>query len=187
MKADFAISTDFSAMLAVMNNTDATEFNPNNNYTLGGQIGYKTTYLNVLYGLQGIGVDPTFQLDLTAGYDLSEKFYLGINASYNETGVASFYGAALYPKLAISDKFEMGLRTEYFVEKNGGVGAIGAYDAAGSASILATTLTASYILGDLTIKPEIRFDLNSEDAFLKADLSPSNQLGSFVLAAIYSF
>ncbi len=187
LKADFAISDDFSAMLAVLNNTDATEFNPNNNYTLGGQLGYKTTFLNVVYGKQGIGLDPTFQIDLTAGYDLSKKFYLGVNASYNETGAASFYGAALYPKLAISDKFELGLRAEYFAETNRGVGAIGAYDVTGSANIIATTLTASYTVGDLTIKPEIRFDLNSEDAFLDADLSPTNQLGSFVLAAIYSF
>ncbi|MFT6746125.1 MAG: hypothetical protein ACJAZ2_000463 [Glaciecola sp.] len=187
IKSDFALTNDLSLMLAYLNNTDATEFNPNNTYTLGAQLGYKTTYLNFLYGKQGVGVPVTMQFDLTAGYDLTKKFYLGVNATYNETGASNFYGAAIYPLVSISDAFGLGVRVEYFAESNGGAGAIGVYDANGDANIIAPTLTASYAVGGLTIKPEVRFDLSSEDGFLDNKLSATNQLGSFVLAAVYSF
>ena len=174
-------------MLAVLNNTDATEFNPNNSFTTGFQLGYKSTYLNVLYGKQGTSVEPTFQIDLTGGYQLSPKFYLGLNSSYNTTGPLSFYGAALYPKLSIGSALEIGVRGEYFSEINGGVGAIGQYDLKGDANIIAATLTASYSIGDFCIKPEIRIDSASEATFLDDKQNPDQNLSSFLLAVMYSF
>ena len=49
------------------------------------------------------------------------------------------------------------------------------------------TLTGNYTVGDLTIKPEIRLDSASEEAFIDNDLAGSKSLSSFVLAAVYSF
>ncbi|EAQ37845.2 hypothetical protein MED134_13931 [Dokdonia sp. MED134] len=187
IKADFTLSEDFSAMLAVLNQTDATEFNFDNNYTLGAQLGYKSTYLNFLYGKQGGSTESTFQVDLTTGYDLSDDFFLGLNATYNDTDGASFYGVALYPQFKTSDAFTLGLRGEYFAEGEGGAGAIGGYDLEGDASVVAVTLTGSYNVGDLTIKPEFRLDSASEDTFLDTDQDPSNSLSSFVIAGIYKF
>ncbi len=187
IKADFTLSEDFSAMLAVLNQTDATEFNFDNNYTLGAQLGYKSTYLNFLYGKQGGSTESTFQVDLTTGYDLSDDFFLGLNATYNDTDGASFYGVALYPQFKTSDAFTLGLRGEYFAEGEGGAGAIGGYDLEGDASVVAVTLTGSYSVGDLTIKPEFRLDSASEDTFLDTDQDPSNSLSSFVIAGIYKF
>lgn len=187
IKADFTLSEDFSAMLAVLNQTDATEFNFDNDYTLGAQLGYKSTYLNFLYGKQGGSSESTFQVDLTTGYDLSDDFFLGLNATYNDTDGASFYGVALYPQFKTSDAFTLGLRGEYFAEGEGGAGAIGGYDLEGDASVVAVTLTGSYSVGDLTIKPEFRLDSASEDTFLDTDLDPSNSLSSFVIAGIYKF
>jgi hypothetical protein len=37
------------------------------------------------------------------------------------------------------------------------------------------------------IKPELRLDSSSDDAFIDNDLAATKSLGSFVLAAIYSF
>ncbi|WP_298354313.1 porin [uncultured Dokdonia sp.] len=187
IKADFTLSEDFSAMLAVLNQTDATEFNFDNDYTLGAQLGYKSTYLNFLYGKQGGSSESTFQVDLTTGYDLSDDFFLGLNATYNDTDGASFYGVALYPQFKTSDAFTLGLRGEYFAEGEGGAGAIGGYDLEGDASVVAVTLTGSYSVGDLTIKPEFRLDSASEDTFLDTDQDPSNSLSSFVIAGIYKF
>ncbi|ANH60491.1 porin [Dokdonia donghaensis] len=187
IKADFTLSEDFSAMLAVLNQTDATEFNFDNNYTLGAQLGYKSTYLNFLYGKQGGNSESTFQVDLTTGYDLSDDFFLGLNATYNDTDGASFYGVALYPQFKTSDAFTLGLRGEYFAEGEGGAGAIGGYDLEGDASVVAVTLTGSYSVGDLTIKPEFRLDSASEDTFLDTNQDPSNSLSSFVIAGIYKF
>lgn len=187
IKADFAFSDDFTGMLAVLNQTDATEFNFDNNYTLGAQLGYKSTYLNFLLGKQGGNTESTFQVDLTTGFDLSEDFFLGLNATYNDTDGSSFTGVALYPQYKTSDSFTLGLRGEYFAEAEGGAGAIGVYDAEGDANVLALTLTGSYEIGDLIIKPEFRIDSASEDSFLDADLDPSNSLSSFLIAGIYKF
>ena len=187
IKADFTLSEDWSAMLGVLNQTDATEFNFDNDYTLGAQLGYKTTYLNFLYGKQGGSTESTFQVDLTTGHDLSDDFYLGLNATYNDTDGASFYGVALYPQYKTSESFTLGLRGEYFAEAEGGAGAIGGYDEEGDASVLALTLTGSYTVGDLTIKPEFRLDSASEDTFLDTDLEPNSSLSSFLIAGIYKF
>ncbi|TRZ43732.1 porin [Robertkochia solimangrovi] len=187
IKADFALSDDFSLMLAVMNSTDETEFNIDGSYTAGAQLGYKGQFLNFLYGEQTNSNDALFQIDYTGGFDLSDSFFLGLNATYNDTDGSGFYGAALYPQLTTSESFAIGLRAEYFKEFEGGVGALGVYDGGGDSSVFDITLTGSYTVGDLIIKPELRLDTGSEDIFLNKDLEPNGSLSSFVVAAIYSF
>lgn len=187
LKADFALSEDFSLMLAVMNSTDFTEVNLDGSYTLGAQLGYSGQYLNFIYGDQTFASGPTFQVDYTGGADLSDSFFLGVNATYNDTDGASFYGVALYPQITTSDSFAIGLRAEYFAETEGGAGAIGGYDSDGDASIIDITLTGSYTVGDLIIKPELRLDSASEEVFWDNDLEGTKSLASFTLAAIYSF
>ena len=176
IKADFDLGGDTSLMLAVMNPTDATDFNPSGSYALGAQLGFSGQFINLLY-------DPAFfEIDYTGGFDLSEKFFLGINAAYNSgnDGAPGFYGAALYPQIATSDSFKIGLRSEYFKED----GAFGAIAGAGADnSVIATTLTGSYSIGSLTIIPELRLDTTNTTASFAGDKS----LSSFVLAAVYAF
>ncbi|WP_073097468.1 porin [Leeuwenhoekiella marinoflava] len=212
LKADFALDDNWSAMLAVMNATDFTDFNPSGSYTFGGQLGYSTdsgsTFLNLLYGDQdgdytdqgmGEGAGSTFQVDLTTGYDLSDLFYLGLNATYNTTDAGDladdygFYGVALYAQAALSDSFSLGLRPEYFSQFGTGINdfdAIGGADADGDANVFAVTLSANAKVGPLTFIPEFRLDSASEDVFLDSyDGTPTytGSLGSFLLAAVYSF
>ncbi len=179
LKMDYAITDDWSMLLAVMNDNDLTEFNPTNNYTLGAQIGYKGTYLNFLYG-------PQFQIDLTTGFDLSNNFYLGANATYYDDDNGSFYGVALYPQYQLSDSFKLGLRGEYFAETNEGVGAIGEYDD-GEANVFDLTLTGNYSIGNLMLIPELRIDSASENTFIDNNMDASKSLSSFLLAAVYNF
>jgi hypothetical protein len=180
IKADYAVSDDFSLMVALMNDNDLTEFNPTNNYTFGAQLGYSGTYLNFLFG-------PQFQVDLTTGFDLSDSFFLGANATYYDDDFGSFYGVALYPQFQATESFAIGLRAEYFGEGDYGVGAIGGYDSDGDGTAFEFTLTGSYTVGDLIIKPEFRLDSTSEDTFLDRDLDPTGSLTSFLVAAIYKF
>ncbi|MDN3668543.1 porin [Echinicola jeungdonensis] len=108
IKADFALSDNWSFMASVMNPTDLTEFNPFGTYTYGAQLGYTTdaggTWLNFLYGDQDGKLDEdfplsagemssgnTFQVDLTTGFDVSESVYLGLNATYNTTSTGEEY------------------------------------------------------------------------------------------------
>jgi hypothetical protein len=183
IKADFALTDDWSLMLAVMNPTDITELNLNGKYAYGAQLGYSGQYLNFITS------EGTYEVDYTGGFDLSDDFFLGLNAAYFDgDGAGSFAGVALYPQLAASEDFTIGLRGEYFSETDF-FGAIGASDAEGDASVFAVTLTGSYVIENLTIKPELRLDTASDESgnFLDSDLLAQKSLSSFVLAAIYSF
>ena len=182
LKMDWAMNDDWSLMAAIMNDNDLTDFNPTNNYTLGAQLGYKGTYLNFLYG-------PQFQVDLTTGFDITDSFFLGVNATYfidNDTD-GSFYGVAIYPQLQATESFAIGLRAEYFGEGDYGVGAIGGYDDGGDASAFEFTLSGNYAIGDLMIIPELRLDTTSEDTFVNNDFEPTGSLASFLIAAVYKF
>ena len=55
------------------------------------------------------------------------------------------------------------------------------------ASVFDVTFSANYTLGGLTIIPEFRVDVVSEDVFLDEDLAPMGNLSSFVLGAVYAF
>lgn len=112
LKADFALSDNWSLMASVMNPTDMTEFNLAGTYTFGAQLGYSTdaggTYLNFVYGDQDGKLDmdngslvpgqtsmgSTFQVDLTTGYDLTDALYLGFNATYNTTSAGEMYSGS---------------------------------------------------------------------------------------------
>ncbi|MCG5643355.1 porin [Flavobacteriaceae bacterium LSUCC0859] len=181
LKADFALSEDLSAMIGVFNQTDITEYNPTAIYAIGAQIGYKGQYLNFLSD------SGAFEIDYTGGFNLSESFYLGLNAAHYDSDGTGFSGVALYPQLNTSETFAIGLRGEYFAES----GAFGAIDRTDSVvennSVFALTLTGSASIGNLLIKPEIRIDNASEDSFLDTKFAPQKSLSSFVLAAVYAF
>ncbi len=189
LKADITLSDNWSAMFAIMNPTDYTEFDPFGVYTFGAQLGYSvgsgSAYLNLIYGEQAPGLDPTFQIDLTTGWNVSEAFYLGLNTTYNNTDDVGFYGAAFYPQLQTSDNFAIGLRAEYFKELANGGNEVIVYDS--DASVTAFTLTGNYTIGSLIIKPELRLDNVDRDVFLNQDLEPTDNLSSFILAAVYAF
>ena len=182
IKADIALSEKSSLMVALMNPTDATEFNPDGKYSLGLQYGYSGQFLNYLLN------PDSYEIDFTGGFDLSESFFLGINAAYfSADNAAGFYGVSLYPQYATSENFKLGLRAEYFAETDGNFGAIGTNVA--DASIFATTLSANYTMGALTIIPEIRLDSASDNfnGFTDNNSDPTKSLSSFLLAAVYSF
>jgi hypothetical protein len=175
IKADITLSENTSLMLAVMNPTDATEYNPNGSYAFGAQLGFSGQFINFLYD-QG-----AYEVDFTGGFDVSDTFFLGVNAAYFSGDEApGFYGAALYPQIATSENFKIGLRAEFFQETDGDFGAIGTGVA--ESSVFATTLTGNYKIGALTIIPELRLDAASEAAFVG-----DKSLSSFALAAVYAF
>lgn len=229
VRADFDLGGGMVAKLAVMNPTDLVEFNPVNTYTLGAQVGHSNDaggiWLNFLYGDQDgslkTGDDPyvrdedgnaigfmtssgsLFQADLTAGWNLGEKFYIGVNTTYqtlasgerfvaegdieDANGDAStFMGFALYPKVSLSESFALGIRGEYLAVTNGHLGIFG-LDADGQGSVMEYTLSGNYTVGNLTFIPEFRIDMTSEDSFLDADNKATNVMPSLNLAAVYKF
>jgi len=207
LKADFDLGGGLSAMLAVMNPTDLTEFNPVNTYTLGAQLGYTNdmggAWLNFQFGDQDGNPeedgdfevnDNLFQVDLTTGWNLTDAFYLGLNTTLQTTSTevpgtdaGSFYGVALYPEVAVTDAFALGLRGEYFAVTNGYLGGVVGLDAEGDGNVFALTLSGPVSVGNLTFIPEVRLDSFSEDFITNSDGEPANSLASFLLAAVYGF
>jgi len=178
LKADFTLSDDFSLMLAITNPWDTNNTSTTGEYALGAQLGFYGQYLNLYYDSGehgGLG----FEIDYTGGLDVTDNFFLGINAAYNDNDGSGFYGAALYPQLATSDSFSVGLRGEYF-------GLHG--DGDDLPSVFATTLTGSYTIENLIIKPEIRLDSWSDSMpYIDNDGIVTDNLAAFTLAAIYTF
>lgn len=175
LKADFALSESTSLMLAVMNVTDVNN-NLTGAYSLGAQLGVSGQFFNLYYdGGEGLG----FEIDYTGGFDLSDSFFLGINAAYKDNDGEGFYGAALYPQLGVSDDFTVGLRGEYFSKMS---------DVEGDSNVFATTLTGSYTVENLTIKPEFRLDSWGDSMpYVDSKGLVTDKLSSFLIAAIYSF
>ena len=180
IKADLAVSDDISIMLGVLNSTDMTESQPlGEDYMIGVQLGLFGQYINYLGG----GTAGVSQIDFTGGFNLTEKLYLGINAtSYSDDLDIDFSGIALYPQYTISDTFALGARFEAFSEE--GLGAIGSISGEGDNTSF--TLTGSYTSGNLIFKPEIRIDSASGQFYSNAD-GATDSLSTFIVAAIYSF
>jgi hypothetical protein len=214
---DVKIGKQWSAKFAVMNPADYTEYNPFDSYTLGVQISKKyengLANLNVTYGdpdgslnmLDSIGTlsaGKACQLDFTATIGVSDKYLVGVSASSKSIAPAhikisdteqgalqrsGYYGAAIYQTLAISEIASVSLRTEFFSEFNGGIGAINVYNSSGGASVFASTLSGNFKAHNLALIPEIRIDKTSTGSFTYAgSATPSHQMVSLNFAVIYT-
>ena len=179
IKANYAVSSKVGLMVGLFNDQWNTykatpEFGLN---AFGAQLSVTpaeglTAYFNLLTGSQSGTI-----VDLTAAYQMSPKFKLGLNAA-DFSGVDSgsgYSGIALYPSVAISDSFGLGLRAESFKSKTL------------NTSVSAFTLSANLKSGGLTFIPEIRLDSASEDSFYKSNGNPTKSASQFAVAMVYGF
>ena len=175
LKGDFTLG-ETSLMLAIMNPTDVNN-NTTGGYALGAQFGYAGQFLNLYYDNDEV---LGFEVDYTGGFDVDDELFIGINAAYQVSNDAGFYGVALYPQYTVSDSFAVGLRGELFGEHDDSDDDL--------PSVFSTTLTGSYTVENLTIKPEIRLDSWSElEPYTDNDGLATDSLAAFTIAAIYSF
>ena len=179
IKANYAVSSKVGLMVGLFNDQWNTykatpEFGLN---AFGAQLTLTpaeglTAYFNLLTGSESGTI-----VDLTAAYQVSPKFKLGLNAA-DFSGVESgsgYSGIALYPSVAISDSFGLGLRAESFKSKTL------------DTSVSAFTLSANLKSGGLTFIPEIRLDSASEDSFYKSNGNPTKSASQFAVAMVYGF
>ena len=181
VKANYAISSKVGLMVGLFNNdwnlyqADA-DLGLNN---IGAQLTLTpfeglTAYINYLDG----SAKGTI-VDLTAAYQISEKFKLGFNAA-DFSGTADdtgYTGFALYPSYAVSSNFGLGLRAENFKTKKN----------SGDASVTALTFSANLKSGGLTFIPEFRMDNNSDKVFTDSDGNLTKSASQVSLAVVYGF
>ena len=179
IKANYAVSSKVGLMVGLFNDQWNTyqatpEFGLN---AFGAQLtvtpaeGF-TAYFNLLSGSESGTI-----VDLTAAYQITPKFKLGLNAA-DYSGVESgsgYSGLALYPSVAVSDTFGLGLRAESFKSKTT------------DTSVAAFTLSANLKSGGLTFIPEIRLDSASEKEFYSSNGNPTKSASQVALAMVYGF
>ena len=193
LKADFALSDNFGAMIGIFNDTDS-KFDEIAGKHIGAQLsaeaGGLSAYLNFLYGvedeIEGRDEDLTeMEIDLTATYTVSDNLMLGLNVANYGTSLdgdsfGGFFGSALYATITTSDAFALGLRGELFTPTDGD-------DTTDDTSIIALTASGNIMIGDLRIIPEVRFDSASMPYYLSdEDMFEESMLG-FILATVYTF
>jgi len=130
------------------------------------------------------------QFDLVLTGVVSDNFSLGYNGtvtsakSKDATGkfgdYNNWWGSAVYLNVDPKPWFGLTLRGEYFDNKN-------AVSAAPEASIFATTLSANFKIGGLTIIPELRHDAANTEIFTDHSNTLTKGSTSGLLAAVYKF
>ena len=190
VKANYAISSKVGLMVGLFNDQwnlyNATPSLGLN--AIGAQLSLTpveglTAYINYLDGSASGTI-----VDLTAAYQVSEKFKLGLNVAdfsdADEDSDGGFTGFALYPSYAVNKNFSLGLRAENFKAKKDS----GSYSGvSGDESVTAFTLSANLKSGGLTFIPEFRMDSGSEDMFLDSDLAATKSASQVTLSVVYGF
>ncbi|MBC8054253.1 MAG: porin [Sphingobacteriaceae bacterium] len=190
IKANYAVSSKVGVMVGMFNNTWNTyTADPTSGVsTFGAQLSLTpvegwSAYINLL-----TGYDSGTIIDLTTAYQITDKFKLGLNVADWSAGMGAddegYFGAALYPSVAITSGFGLGLRGEYFKTKKNGGAAVGA---PGDESVTALTLSGNLKAGGLTFIPEFRMDSGSVDLFLKENGNATKSASQFSLAVVYAF
>lgn len=180
IKANYAISDKVGIMVGAFNDSwNKYQADPVKGLNaIGAQLSLApaegvSAYLNFMDG----SVSGTI-VDLTASFQLSDKFKLGLNAAdFSNEGDEGYTGFALYPSVAVTDNFGLGLRGEYFDFKEG----------SGDNAYTAFTLSANLKAGGLTFIPEFRLDSGKDEYFVDSDMNLTKSATQFSLAAVYGF
>ncbi len=219
LKAQYAFSDRAYLMVGLVNNIDRS-FDNNRAKGFIAQLFVSpasgwNVYLNTavsneanvrtLNGNAGDDSTGTYSIfDLTTTYQISPKFFLGVNAAIGSqtggyqqfnpyfTGTSvrestSWGGVAVYGNYAISDKFGLGARYEVF-DNTGGARALTAADGSG-VSVNSLTITGNITAADghVLLKPELRIDSYSKDKFLDGDGQLQTGQTTLGMAAIFKF
>jgi hypothetical protein len=192
VKANYAFSSKVGLMVGLFNdqwNAYKADMSLGLN-AIGAQLSVTpveglTAYINYLDGSASGTI-----VDLTAAYQISEKFKLGLNvADFSGTVTDTGYtGFALYPSYAVSSNFSLGLRAENFKAKKAGSPFGTSFsNVVADESVTAFTLSANLKSGGLTFIPEFRMDSGSADMFADSDLAATKSASQVSLAVVYGF
>jgi hypothetical protein len=193
VKAQVALSDKAYIMAGLVNGVDSKDDN-NKGKGFISQVWVNpakgwNVYLNYIGSDEGTDSKSFYSLaDLTTNYQITDKFLLGLNAAYGTQDKKSWYGVAVYPSLAVSEKVSIGARYELF-DNSDGIRALLTKDGDGT-KVNSFTLTASIAASpNLIFKPEFRLDAypsktQFEDS--KGNFTKSSQ-STIGIAAIFKY
>ncbi len=189
LKLDVAVSEKFAFMVGVFNEFDSYD-NSSGGLDFGAQLYFAPVEGLAAYVNLVTSNDSGTEIDLTATYQITEEFMLGINAAKRTTGEffaedegegLNFNGVAVYANYAFSDAFALGLRGETYKDEDGGI------LTEVTSRVNAFTLSANIGSGPLKLIPEIRVDTGDEDLFLDSNENTTDTFAQFLVAAVFSF
>ncbi len=214
-KVNYVFSDKVTLMAGLVNNWDNL-FDNNKQKSVVAQLYIKPAegwnlYLNYIGGhgddtyLTTIGAGTFLEnynrslFDITTGYQITDKFYVGLNAAYgfyqfnvsgtDESAITAAYGstkptwggAAIYSNYAISSVVGIGVRYEYFNDDKY-VRYIGTKNTS-------LTITAPITVADgrVIFKPELRIDTADKDYYEGKDGSAQKGQQTLGMAFIYKY
>ena len=218
LKATYAFSDRASLMVGVVNNVDGIEDNNKKKGVISqlylSPVENWSVYVNFINSNEANpneedGTTPSASytmFDLATSYQVTEKFLLGLNASYGaQKGdfqggggplkTEAWGGVALYANTAVSENFGIGARYEYFNNEKAVRGIVTPTGAGTSVNSLTLTGNINLADGHLLVKPEFRMDVypkisgaSSAQQFedSKGDWTKNSQT-TFGIGLIYKF
>lgn len=187
----------FGIMLGITNPTDfksAVDAESKNKMFIG-QISYVadtgSAYFNVTSGSSNpVSSENKTQFDFVGTKQLGEKFAVAFNGTYVSSKDdfdseldGDWFSLVGYASYTFKPSILLAYRIEYFdaTNSNPGLGAL-----TGS-SVLGNTLSFNYKVGNLTIIPEFRIDLASEDVYVDTKDVQKGTNAYALIATTYSF
>lgn len=187
IKGTYAFSDKVSLMAGIFNDWN-TYKDLNGVSHFGAQLSLApvdglSIYANFLSGTSAGGKEEYSSgtiYDLVASYDVTEKFSLGLNAAdYSFKTEGGYQGVALYPKYNITEFAQVGVRGEFFKEKD--------IEGVEGNKYTSFTLSGKFSHGGLAFIPELRLDNSNNEVFKKSDLTDTKSASQFSLAVVYAF
>ncbi|MBI2082198.1 MAG: porin [Deltaproteobacteria bacterium] len=175
----------------------------NNGKTAHGMLTVKpndewTFLLGGTFGPETAGNDRTIRslLDTSLIYKPMEDWTLALNynwardggfAAGGSNGAADWQGLAAYADWKATDMFGLTLRTEYFDDDVGALGAVGA-GATASGKLFEGTLTShTYLMEGLDLRFEFRHDQGNNNSFLRGTGAVRKFQDTIASQLVYSF
>ncbi|WP_281613558.1 outer membrane beta-barrel protein [Flammeovirga sp. SubArs3] len=205
LKFDYSFSDKVALMVGIFTNEwDSYNAAPNLGMSGFGAQLYVAPVDGLDVYLNGFSSSTRTVVDLTAGYQVSDAFYLGVNAAWADKKDAYtdadlglqadqlYSGVATYLQYSLTETFALGARYEYFKDIARVYGADNSTEDFDGA-VNAVTLTGNVALGPLTVIPEFRFDTaDSEIFFGSKDAEAAGNFDSksatqATLAVVYAF
>ena len=192
LRADVTLHGKSAFMIGISNPTDyrSAPSMPKSaiaQFSTGSKDDKLKIYLNFVGGRQNDN-KKTVQGDLVATYTITSKFSIGLNSTVqgvqlkdailNNWNKYSWWGTALYLNVNPVTWFGLTWRNEYIGDKD---------EYLGLKNVFASTLSANFIIDNLTIIPEFRLDDAGNSVFYKNVNETTKSTGSFILAVTYHF